>query len=358
MPDLEHHTTRLAEIARSLRSGETPPPTTVRSFLSWFFNSQRRGHWIVSYIRRALHQAGVQTDPDFESAYLDAPMRFVLIDQANDTSDEVLRVGVADTITVSDHAQVQIVSTAFADPTFRVSKLAAANRIPVSVQPDSTITEAVTLMMANDFSQLPVLSGERNVKGVVSWRSIGSRLALGQRPVAARDAMETHAEVSADASLFAAIPVIVEHQYVLVRGADQRIIGIVTTSDLSVQFRQLAEPFLLLGEIENHLRRLINARFAAAELAAAQDPSDSARTIETAADLTFGEYKRFLEEPERWSRLEIQIDRNSFIGLLEKVREIRNDVMHFDPDGIPDGDLEILRDFARFLRTLQALGVT
>ena len=264
----------------------------------------------------------------------------------------------ADTITVSDHAQVQIVSTAFADPTFRVSKLAAANRIPVSVQPDSTITEAVTLMMANDFSQLPVLSGERNVKGVVSWRSIGSRLALGQRPVAARDAMETHAEVSADASLFAAIPVIVEHQYVLVRGADQRIIGIVTTSDLSVQFRQLAEPFLLLGEIENHLRRLINARFAAAELAAAQDPSDSARTIETAADLTFGEYKRFLEEPERWSRLEIQIDRNSFIGLLEKVREIRNDVMHFDPDGIPDGDLEILRDFARFLRTLQALGVT
>src|ERR1044071_10093464 len=139
MPDLEHHTTRLAEIARSLRSGETPPPTTVRSFLSWFFNSQRRGHWIVSYIRRALHQAGVQTEPDFESAYLDAPMRFVLIDQANDTS-EVLSVGVADTITVSDHAQVQIVSTAFADPTFRVSKLAAANRIPVSVQPDSTIT--------------------------------------------------------------------------------------------------------------------------------------------------------------------------------------------------------------------------
>src|SRR5262245_47875706 len=101
-------------------------------------------------------------------------MRFVLNDQAMDTADNVLGVDIADTITVSDHAQVQIVSsTAFADPTFRVSKLAAANRAPVSLQPDSTITEAVTLMMANDFSQLPVFSGDRNVKGAVSWRSIG-----------------------------------------------------------------------------------------------------------------------------------------------------------------------------------------
>jgi CBS domain-containing protein len=313
----------------------------------------------VSYIRRALHEAGLRTEPDFESAYLDAPMRFALSDPAkDDTPGEVLRVEVADTITVSDHAQVRIVSTAFADPTFRVSKLAAANRTPVSLQPDSTITEAVTLMMANDFSQLPIISGERNVKGVVSWRSIGSRLALGQQPAAARDAMETYAEVSADASLFAAIPVIVEHQYVLVRGPDQRIVGIVTTSDLSLQFRQLAEPFLLLGEVENHLRRIISARFGATELADAQDPNDAGRTIETAADLTFGEYKRFLEDPKRWSRVGVQIDRDAFIRLLEKVREIRNDVMHFDPDGIPDNDLEILRDFARFLRTLQALGVT
>ena len=160
-------------------------------------------------------------------------MRFVLVDDVKDASDSVLKVEVADTITVSDHAQLQIVSNAFADPTFRVSKLAAANRTPVSVQPDSTITEAVTLMMANDFSQIRVLAAGRDVKGVVSWRSIGSRLALGQRPVAARDAIEEWpAEVSADASLFAAIPVIVEHQYVLVRGSDHRIIGIVTTSDL------------------------------------------------------------------------------------------------------------------------------
>jgi hypothetical protein len=40
------------------------------------------------------------------------------------------------------------------------------------------------------------------------------------------------------------------------------------------------------------------------------------------------------------------------------VRIIRNDVMHFDTDGIPLEDLEKLREFARFLRLLQRVGVT
>jgi hypothetical protein len=218
--------------------------------------------------------------------------------------------------------------------------------------------EATTLMLAKDFSQLPVMINERTVKGVVSWRSIGSRLALAQKPSVAREAMEPHAEMSIDASLFAAIPLIVEHEYVLVRSSDQRITGIVTTSDLSVQFRQLSEPFLLLGEIENHLRRIISSHFGQDELVAVQDPNNGTRKIETAADLTFGEYRRLLEEPSRWRRLDLQMDRGVFTGLLDKVRGIRNDVMHFDPDGIPESDLDILRDFAKFLRTLQGLGAT
>jgi len=129
---------RLDEIARALRGGEIPPSTTVRSFLAWFFGSQRRGHWIVSYIRGALAGAGLSTEPDFESAYLDAPMRFRLVEEPGGLPAQAPRVEVADAITVSDHAQVQIISAAFADPTYRVSKLAAANRTPVSVQPDAT----------------------------------------------------------------------------------------------------------------------------------------------------------------------------------------------------------------------------
>jgi CBS domain-containing protein len=349
---------RLADIARALRNGESSPVVTVRSFLGWFFKAQRRGHWIVSYIRGMLKEATLRTEPDFESAYLDAEMRFALVDKAQEPSTQTAQTEIAETITISDHAEVRVVGTAFADPTYRVSKLAAANRIPVSVRPDSTLTEATTLMLANDFSQLPVMTNERDVKGVVSWRSIGSRLSIGQRPDATREAMEPHAEITADASLFTAIPVIVLHEYVLVRGSDQRIVGIVTTSDLSLQFQQMTEPFLLLGEIENHIRRLISSHFNQSELSAAKDSTDEGREVETAADLTFGEYKRLLEEPGRWERLRLRVDRAVFIRLLDKVRAIRNDVMHFDPDGIPENDLDVLRDFARFLRTLQTIGAT
>jgi CBS domain-containing protein len=285
-------------------------------------------------------------------------MRFELVDKAEESRTQTVPPEIAETVTISDHTEVRVVPTAFADPTYRVSKLAAANRIPVSVRPDSTLKEATTLMLANDFSQLPVMTNERGVKGVVSWKGIGARLSLGQCPVAVREVMEPHAEISADASLFTAIPLIVQHEYVLVRGSDQRIVGIVTTSDLSLQFLQMTEPFMLLGEIENHIRRLISSHFNQDELSATKDSVDGAREVETAADLSFGEYKRLLEEPSRWERLSLCIDRAVFINLLDKVREIRNDVMHFDPDGIPDNDLDVLRDFARFLRNLQTIGAT
>jgi hypothetical protein len=147
-----------------------------------------------------------------------------------------------------------------------------------------------------------------------------------------------------------------ERDYVLVRGVD-KITGIITTSDLSVQFQQLAEPFLLLGEIENHVRRLMDGKFNKEELTAAKDPSDTERKIGNVADLTFGEYVRILQEPTRWQKLGLAIDRTIFIKDLDAVREIRNDVMHFDPDPLPENDLRTLRKFVKFLQALQSFGV-
>ena len=60
----------------------------------------------------------------------------------------------------------------------------------------------------------------------------------------------------------------------------------------------------------------------------------------------------------RWKKINIQIDRATFCKALDQVRRIRNDVMHFDPDGIPPADLERLRDFAGFMQKLQTMGVS
>jgi hypothetical protein len=243
------------------------------------------------------------------------------------------------------------------DPTYRIGKLASANNPPVSVKPDSSLSEATTIMLSHDYSQLPVMTGERDVKGIISWSSIGKRLVFEKPCMFVRDCMEQHQEISAEVSLFAAIDIIIQHEYVLIRDSSKKISGIVTTSDLSLQFLQLGEPFLLLGEIENQIRRLIHGKFSKDELADARDPSDSTRQISSEADLTFGEYIRLLENPSRWSSLKIKIDRGVFVDRLNKVRQIRNDVMHFDPDGIAESDLKILRDFVGFLQNLSKLGV-
>ncbi|RLD55352.1 MAG: CBS domain-containing protein, partial [Bacteroidetes bacterium] len=77
------------------------------------------------------------------------------------------------------------------------------------------------------------------------------------------------------------------------------------------------------------------------------------REIEHIDDLNFGDYIRIIEKPEHWDKLKLSIERTHFIKHLDKVREIRNDIMHFDPDGITDEQKEDLTKMAKFLAELR-----
>lgn len=118
----------------------------------------------------------------------------------------------------------------------------------------------------------------------------------------------------------------------------------------------MSKPFLILGEIENYIRKLLDGKFTKEQLTGAVDPSDGCREIESVSDLTFGEYLRVLENPDRWSSLAINVDRKIFISNLDNIRKIRNSVMHFDPDGIDDSESEKLIQFCDFLRALERCG--
>jgi CBS domain-containing protein len=161
----------LSDVALILKNGKSVTPVTVRNFLNLFWYSQRRGRWIVSLIRERLAEFNLITVPDFESTYLDAEIQFQLAPPRQAAASEMGREPIA----IPDVSAIEASATLFADPTYRISKLAAANRVPTSVKPDANLTEAVTLMMASDFSQLPVKTSEREVKGMVSWSSIGTR---------------------------------------------------------------------------------------------------------------------------------------------------------------------------------------
>ena len=233
---------------------------TVRTLLSWF-GAERRGYWKVREIQRALNKLKLTTEPYFEDAWIDATITFLVKSKVKGIVSPPER----------SQGQRQLrpsTRTCYGPPVpnrhtdgksrrVRIGMLAAANRPPLVLSPDTEISEAITLMLQHDYSQLPVSTTERDVKGLFSWKSLGSRLALGRVCKKVSESMEPASEIRQDASLFEAVPQIVEHQCILVRDATRKLVGIVTTADLSLQFAQLGEPFLLLGQIENHIRGLI-----------------------------------------------------------------------------------------------------
>jgi predicted transcriptional regulator len=343
----------LQAIATQLRQGETPESVSVKKLLSWF-NAQRRGYFIVQRIRGALAQLGLRTEPDFEQIWIGYPLEFMM-------ADATQPVAVVSSDEQRPGSQVPSTGTAShvlfsQDPTYRLRILPAANRPPLRVKPTASIQEAVTHMLSHDFSQLPVMETEREVKGMISWESIGVRLSLGLQCASVQDCMEPPNILEDTSPLFAALETIARSDYVLVRHGDKRIGGIVTSADLSLQFRQLAEPFMLLEEIENHIRHLIHGKFSPDALSIARDPDDDDRAVAAVADLTFGEYIRLLQDPDRWSVLRLNLDRSVFIKALDEVRRIRNDVMHFNPDPISDEDLDRLREFSKMMQALRHTG--
>lgn len=340
---------RLKKIASEVQESGKPALVTVRTFLSWF-GAKRRGSWIVREIRKTLRRSKLRTDPDFVDAYVDSEISLILADSPKPAEHSDAEVSASDA-TPSVPVSSPLLSGALDDPTYRISRLPAANHQPLSVKPDDPLAKAMTMMMVNQFSQLPVMTTDTVVKGMVSWTSIGSSLAQGGDLKSVADCMVTPYEVSASESIFVALGTIVTHDYVLVRGKDRRITGIVTSTDLNLQFHQLAEPFLLLGEIENHIRRLLDGKVPKKQLEAALEVQDG-RDIKSVHDLNFGEYIRLCQNPDIWPLLKLPLDSKVLTSRLDKIREIRNDVMHFDPEPLEDADLALLRSFVRFLRSV------
>jgi CBS domain-containing protein len=341
----------LQQIAQLVAKGERPQ-VSVRVLISWFFGAQRRGRWTVGLVREALTYLKLTTNPDFDWIHLDglvtiSPNEGVPVDGSAATSS-VTPTELSQNNTTSD----QPIVNESIDPTFRIGRLDIANKPPVWVSPNATVQEAITIMLKNDFSQLPVMRNERDVKGLFSWRSLGIHRWFGQEVSFVHQSMESCPEVTVDASLFAVTEVIRASDCVLVRDVTQKISGIVTAYDISITFGQLGEPFLLLGEIENHIRSLIGGKFTKADLQAVRDPADSIREIRGIPDLTLGEYLRLLENNNRWDKLAIPIDRGTFVKDLDGIRRIRNEVMHFDPEGLDDKDLGELRDFVYLLQRI------
>lgn len=318
------------------------PIKTFPSVATEFLGYSRRGWRVVEAVNKLLEEHDVLCEPEFGSAWFYGNIEIKpkpKVSAGKQTSDNEEN-----------------------DPTPRLSLLKAANLNKVkesgggngliSVNRDTPLNEAITLMLINDYSQLPILSGQRDVEGVVSWKSIGKALALGKVCSTVSDCKDEVIVLNFDEPLFNAVKFIIEKDFVLVKQKDKTISGIVTMTDIGEQFISMAEPFLIIEQIENHIRKLLDQKFSSEELNIPNSQEDKPKTINSLADLTFGHYVRIIEDPKKFEKININVDRVLLVAKLEEVRKIRNDVMHFDPDGITPKSLELLRQTVSFLHTL------
>ena len=354
---------KLREIADRVASGKESEHK-LRSLLG-YFGQARRGAVVNRRIADALAALDLRTEPDFRSAYIDEHLTFVPADappRPEAPSNENTDAGDGDGSVPPDaehvQAEVALASTAVRrdGSSYRVRRFVTEEKREIGIvrlAPEARVEEAVTLMLYHDYSQLPVMANEKNLQGVVSWRTIGRAFALGGSPQTVKECMEPPAEVNEQDPIFDLIALVQQHDAVFVRGEGRKYVTLFTAADLGDLYRDLSESFILLGEIEDHLRALLDrAGFTKAELGDASGPGDSGN-IERIDDLSFGTYIALIESEENWSRLSLKVDRGWFVRELDEVRELRNAVMHFDPDGLTDEQTAQLTRFCGLLRTVR-----
>lgn len=255
----------------------------------------------------------------------------------------------------------------------------------VTIPPGATLQEAVSRMIENDFSQLPVVEDGRPFGSPASFitsSSIARALRVfgtSLEHLRVRDALVPARTLSADEDLFSKMDDLLDAYAVLVLNQDGTIAGIVTSYDTSQYFRRRAEDMLLVEDIETTLKDHVRSAFGGDEadphgplqtaINALGGPMDSVREgcrksfrrfcgqrgievtdgdvveyidrkFERAGgerqfdDLALSEYIQLARRAEAWTVLGpvFGVPDRAFLEMLEGVRKVRNKLMHFRPD--------------------------
>lgn len=165
-------------------------------------------------------------------------------------------------------------------------------------------------------------------------------------PKSVRDAMVEAQSVATSEELLSLTSRISDYGYVFVRDADGRVQGIVTAADLTKKFGDDQAPLIQLDEIEKRLGTHVRAHCSDQELI-----ENDVRVPNTGK--TLGTYVLALKRQPLWDKLGWRgVDQGMMYSLMDRVRTIRNDVMHFSPDPITLQELNTLASAMRMLRLI------
>ena len=376
---------KIAFWKEQLTNGKSVNRVLVRRILE-MDGAERRGIAISRRIAEKLENSGLKTVPDFQSAWIDAPVSIRLANESVNSEDQSKAgssftessVETASSLSTLDTNQsdletgeeepskaaapvaeplnspagdagVAVVPAASTvDAILRISSIPSANRGVVTVLEADPIARATTLMSLEGYSQLAIMQGVREVRGMITWESIARRSMLTP-PQTVGDCRVDAQVINSDASLFDAFEAIERFGYVLARSKERTITGIVTATDFAAELNQHSYAFICLRTIEMLIRKKLHPRLSSLDLTTLEEHS-RARVEAKPTLLTFGENARLLQRDEIWARLSVSIDRNLFNERLLEISEVRNEVMHFSPDPLDANQKKSLKQMEDFLR--------
>jgi CBS domain-containing protein len=202
---------------------------------------------------------------------------------------------------------------------------------------------ALDLMAKRGFSQLPVVVNEE-VLGLFSYRSFAREVII-PRPdklkpeeLTVEDCIEepVYARVTDEfRSWFDQL----DRYDALLLGDPNRLQAIITPMDILRYLYAVASPFVLLGEIELALRRLIHvavddeklAECAQISLASKYKPEELPTHLD---EMTFNDYAQLIGDGRCWNHFQsvFRGTRQATRARLEQLRDLRNVVFHFKRD--------------------------
>lgn len=269
---------------------------------------------------------------------------------------------------------------------FIVQDLIEDNPNLVTVRLKDPVELALSRMISNDFSQLPIVDEQFRPEGMITAESI--LRALKNFGVNMEKLCVEHAKVKADefrndADLFELLDRLQATYAVLIVDGERRLKGIVTNYDTAEYFRRRAEDMMLVEDIETMVKDYIQAAYqlengetdmeglenvvqqmtdsgqalrnnferALIHYLTLQSGSSGApnsewletvfnkhftgeRPVRRFDDLTLYEYVELLLHKEQWPRYQpiFNLEREAVRILLDKVRDTRNELAHFRSD--------------------------
>ena len=347
----DQHLPWLVDKAKQIENGERVY-ITARNLLDKF-GFDIKNESTIRVVQKALNSLSLKTSPQFWAVNLDRMVD--IVKSTGPSNDEKINQSI---ITfgmlkcVEEQREMRSLNNIF------------GKKVPypkLIVDPQDNIHAVAVILAEVNVDFVPVGRNENAIDGVISWDNIATSVDLrghDRTKVKCREIARPAVFVSESDSVYDKKHEIIHNGYVIVKDDNDRCYAILRAQDLAGELLALTENFLLLQEIENTVRTIIEqANPTPEEIDAIVREEYKGRKL-TLNQLSFSDYKGLILHKPVKEKLMLhygfheEVIRQLAHTHIEHVRLIRNRVLHFHPDENNRTAKSQLTNTREFLRSI------